>query len=364
MSDSNRDLSDSPKGSLKLISQLDLTSVKSSSNSSKGSKLSFVSSSKEGSKEGSDEEEDDDEEEEEGNADCELFVEIITEIFEKDEILDASIYGVFSEINDDYDDIYVAVINIGNNTNGIPCAIIEYDSYEKQITIQQISRCSDSEISSTVSRGEQGSGMHIMSKIKEVFFDFKAALDKDVKMIIDSDEANILIPISKKKKINISMGWLFLFSTGQTWYNKLGFREAEYAVHSEIVNEFIRQPIVPIIPAKFVSDLNKYDLAVAADESISHIFSRVLNRIKKLSLESNSSSTFHYKELTFYNALLTHIIDEFDKVAPKTFRSKFKHVPFINDAGRGLRKKKGKKGNLKSKKVIKKGLRKGSRKKT
>ena len=55
------------------------------------------------------------------------------------------------------------------------CAIIEYDSAEKTIYIQQISRCSDSEISSIDKRGEQGSGHHIMSKMKEVFFDFSAA---------------------------------------------------------------------------------------------------------------------------------------------------------------------------------------------
>ena len=293
-----------------------------------------------------DDEEDGKEEEDDLITECELFIEIITDVFENDDIIDASIYGLFAEVNSDMD-TPIAIINIGNATNDkdMVCAIIEYDSDEKTIIIQQIARCSDSEISSLGKRGEQGSGLHIISKMKEVFFAFRSALKKDIKMIIDSDEANILIPNSKKGTNQIfSLGWLSLFSCGQTWYNKLGFREPSFDVNSEAINEFIRQPINAVVSEKIMDKLHKYKVGNGSD-SVKDIFSLVLTRIKAISFAAHKSKTgiasaSAIAELNVYDDLLQQSIAKFNEGVTHSFFKKFKKVPFVDDAGVGKRKKK------------------------
>ena len=354
---------DIPKGSpyyspsakeAELIGQLDLTSIRSSSkshsvnssvNSSKGSKLSFVYEDEE-------EEDNKDHEDDDLVTECELFIEIITDIFENDDIVDASIYGLFAEVNSDMD-TPIAVVNIGNATNDkdMVCAIIEYDSDEKTIIIQQIARCSDSEISSLGKRGEQGSGMHIISKMKEVFFAFKSALKKDIKMIIGSDEANILIPISKKgtnqiSSLSISLGWMSLFSCGQTWYNKLGFREASFVANSEVIDEYIQQPISAVVSKKIMDKLHKYGISDSG--TVKDVFSLVLTHIKAISVATHKSKTgvasrHDIAELNVYDDLLNHCNNSFRKEAPHSFFTKFKNVPFVDDAGVGKKKKRTKK---------------------
>jgi len=350
---------------VEIISQLDLTSIK---GSSKGSELDFVSVSEKYDKSPDKAEESDDSDS--LVAECELFIEIITEIFTKADIVDASIYGLFTDINSDRDTPF-AVINIGNITNDkdMTCAIIEYDAAEKTIYIQQIVRCSDSEISSIDKRGEQGSGQHIMSKMKEVFFDFKSTLGKDVKMVIESDEANILFPISKKRDTKvISLSWMSLFSTGQTWYNKLGFREANYVLNTEAVAEFIAEPLSAVVSKKMIDDLRTYGLindSESDSESVKTVFSKIMRRLKIISFEANNSksgivSDDDIIELNLYEDLLKHCIAKFNREAPRSFYLKFKDIPFVNDSGVGKRKRRGVKRVTKkvTKKVLKKVLKK------
>jgi len=343
-----------------LIGQLDLTSIRSSA-------LSFLQ--KEDDEEGDEEGEEEEEEEEEGEeeddlvTECELFIEIITDIFEKSDIIDASIYGLFAEVNSDMD-TPIAIINIGNATNDkdMVCAIIEYDSDEKTIIIQQIARCSDSEISLVGKRGEQGSGLHIISKLKEVFFAFRSALKKDIKMIIGSDEANILIPISKKgasqiTSLAISLSWMSLFTSGQTWYNKFGFREPEFVANSEAIDEFIRQPINDVVSEKIMEKTTAY--GIENDSStVKDVFSDILMRIKAIGVathktKSGIASAADNTELNVYDDLMHHCIKIFKKNAPQSFSNKFKNVPFVDDAGVGKKKKrsyKSKKNTNKKKK--------------
>jgi hypothetical protein len=254
------------------------------------------------------------------------------------------------------------------------CAIIEYDSAEKTIYIQQIVRCSDSEISSIDKRGEQGSGQHIMSKMKEVFFDFRSTLGKDVKMVIESDEANILFPISKNRDTKIiSLSWMSLFSTGQTWYNKLGFREANYVLNTEAVAEFIAEPLGAVVSKKMIDDLRTYGLineSESESESVKTVFSKIMRRLKIISFEANNSKSGIVTdddiiELNLYEDLLKHCIAKFNREAPRSFYSKFKDIPFVNDSGVGKRKRKGVKKVTKKvvKKVVKKKLKTNKNKK-
>ncbi len=367
----------SPKAKdAELISQLDLTSIRSSkSRSSKGSsskgsssKRMFSSSSELSfvKDDSSNKEEEDYIDIDEYTFECELFIKIITEVFERSEIVDASIYGLFSEINSDMD-TPMAVVNIGNITNDkdMTCAIIEYDADEKKIYIQQIARCSDSEISTRDKRGEQGSGLHIISKMKQVYFEFKEELDKDIDMLIGSDEALIMIPIGERRKnFKISLSWLTLFSSGQTWYNKQGFREPNFDLNTEAVSEFIMEPIISVVKSeKCIDDLITYGLLKDREddsETVKSVFTVVLKRLKIISFESNNSKSGiatedAIAELNAYDELLKQSMAKFSKEAPRGFYMKFKELPFIEGLDLGLGLKRGKKrGSMKKRKVNKK----------
>ena len=382
-----------------LISQLDLTSIRSSKSSSSKSNSSKSNSSKSSSaksssskkvfsssselsfiKDKSPDKKEEDEEEDEEDIDeytfeCELFIKIITEVFERSEIVDASIYGLFTDINSDMG-TPIAIANIGNITNDkdMTCAIIEYDADEKKIYIQQIARCSDSEISSMDKRGEQGSGLHIISKMKQVYFEFKEELDKDIEMIIGSDEALILIPIGERRKnFKISLSWLTLFSSGQTWYNKQGFREPNFDLNTEAVSEFIVEPIISVVKSeKCIDDLIRYGLLKDREddsEIVKSVFTVVLKRLKIISFETNNSKSGiatddAIAEMNAYNELLNQSKLTFTKEAPRGFYMKFKELVFIEDSGLGVGLRRGKKrGSRKKRKVNKKKKRSSSKKK-
>jgi hypothetical protein len=171
-------------------------------------------------------------------------------------------------------------------------------------------------------------------------------------MIIDSDEANILIPISKKgasqiTSLAISLSWMSLFTSGQTWYNKFGFREPEFVANSEAINEFIRQPISAVVSEKIMEKISAYSIGNDSS-SVKDIFSDILMRIKAISVathktKSGIASAADIVELNVYDDLMHHCIKIFKKNAPRSFFTKFKQIPFTDDAGVGKKKKKTKK---------------------
>jgi hypothetical protein len=79
------------------------------------------------------------------------------------------------------------------------------------LTVKQIKKCNKT-------LDEPGTGTYILSCIKNIAHDLKIK-----KIVIDTDVSSIHIQCGKKD-FSFSLKYLFLFSTGKTWYEKHGFK--------------------------------------------------------------------------------------------------------------------------------------------
>ena len=321
-----------------IISHLDLSSigekelsfVRSDSSSSNSSKRSSNSSkrSSNSSKRSSNSSRTHDYE-----AECELFIQIVTDIFEADEIGEASIYSVIGETElqgATGDESIVAVINIYNGEE--LCASFEYLADEKLITITEIARCSD------VDTSIAGSGTHIINNMKKVYFDLKAELQTDIKMVIESDQADIHIRVGKNTH-SISLTWLYLFSRGQSWYNKLGFREAHFDENSELINDFIHRPANSVFTKDDIDQLKVYHILSDDADSVQEVYARIMQRIKEI---TNEPSKKKVKEFTFFNEFLLRtkaffVFETMPLEQRNLFHRKFRHIRFQDTLGLGRR---------------------------
>jgi hypothetical protein len=256
-----------------IISHLDLTSIGERelsfvrSDSSSSTKRSSNSSKRSSNSSRTDDYE----------GECELFIQIVTDIFETDEIGDASIYSVVGDTEDhgaSGDESIVAVIQIFNDED--LCASFEYLTDEKLITITQINRCSDDDTSIA------GSGNHIINNIKKVYFALKTELKTDIKMIIEYDQA-VLDIIVAEKEYSISLSFLYIFSQGQSWYNKLGFKEENFDENSELINDFIHRSANSVCKKEDIDQLKDYHLLSDEEDSIQKVYARIMRRIREIS---------------------------------------------------------------------------------
>ncbi len=78
------------------------------------------------------------------------------------------------------------------------------------LTVKKIKKCN-------IKSDEPGTGTYILSCIKNIAKDLKIK-----KIVIDTDVSSIHIQCGKKD-FSFSLKYLYLFSTGKTWYGKHGF---------------------------------------------------------------------------------------------------------------------------------------------
>lgn len=162
---------------------------------------------------------------------CEKFIEVLTEVLEQPDNIDASIYCANPEDIDDCSDPFV-YINIWNKYTQRVCAYVQYRPSDKVIIIEEIARCSSDILP------EQGSGTDIVMKLISVAQAFKRELEPgtNLSLIIESDQSKLTI-----KGIPFDLAQLYLLATGETWYNSLGFREKAYDNNTEFMTEFINK---------------------------------------------------------------------------------------------------------------------------
>jgi len=153
---------------------------------------------------------------------CKRFVSIVFAVFMEP----SSIYSC------KYDDIdlrdYSVFINIVNKESNDECAVIEYNAPENTVHIQNVNRCSSE------GNSIEGSGTDIMQKLMSVKSHYQ---DSNLIIMVDKDESKITVG-----SVEFDLNWLYIFATGESWYNSFGFKEEEYDYNSTIINEFIDQP--------------------------------------------------------------------------------------------------------------------------
>ena len=268
---------------------------------------------------------------------CEKFIEVLTDVFEQPDNVDASIYCAMSdEIQEDCDNFFV-YINIFNKHTEQVCALVKYEPSEKVIHIEEIAKCSGDILP------ELGSGSDNVRNLIAVGDEFRKYLapGTNLSIMIDSDQSKITV-----KENEIDLGWLYMFATGETWYNSLGFREAKYDSNSEFINDFIDAPggkmTIREQFQKIKRDLKNPDIRV----TIVQKYKKELETVRKKFIKS-----------------LDKAVEDGSMTAGQ-FRTKFSNIryDYPEGVGFGLKKKKSKKKKSKKKRSSKKRISKKMRK--
>ena len=203
-----------------------------------------------------------------------------------------------------------------------------YNTSEKTIHIEDLYRCSGDILP------EQGTGTDIIKKLIVVGDRFRHHLAPGTKLtiMVDLDKSKLYV-----KKIEFDLKWLYIFATGETWYNSLGFKEDEYVNNTKFIADFIAMKksqydddIIKEYYQKMKSDLKNPDITI-----------KTLKNYKDDLIETK------YK----FDAYISKAIknSEFD---PEQFKTKFKSIKYeypVSGVGFGLKKRKQKKTRKKRK---------------
>lgn len=240
---------------------------------------------------------DDNDDDEQIEDECNEFVDVVRSVFED---ADSSIYGVSSDFVLDGENSNVSV-NIGNKDTNIACAKIQYLYYDKTILIHDISKCGNAE-------SNDGSGTDIIKRLIAVGHEFKTYFshrkDVNLQLIIDSDQSKINVG-----GVDFELNWLYLFSTGETWYNHLGFKEKDY--------DKIRECITPFISAE-----------------IKRKFKKIMHNIKEISkhksINAHTLTKLHHyhAELEHAKQLLSHLLNHLPNHERCRIRNKFSDISY------------------------------------
>ena len=248
---------------------------------------------------------------------CQTFIDVLTEVLEQPDNIDASIYCANPEdIEEECDDYYV-FINIWNKNTKKSCAYVKYIASEKTIHIEELLRCTGEIFP------EQGTGTDIVKKLVAVGDNFRHHLAPGTKLtiMVDSDQSKLYV-----KKVEFDLNWLYIFATGETWYNSLGFEEDEYTDNTEFLAEFIAMDDDDGIPIKeyfqkVKSDLKKPDITVKTLKYYKHDLEKTIKKFDA------------YISKAVKNGL----------IASGQFRTKFSNISYeypVSGVGLGLKKKK------------------------
>lgn len=257
---------------------------------------------------------------------CQTFIDVLTEVLEQPDNIDASIYCANPEnIEEECDDFYV-FINIWNKITRKSCAYVKYVASEKTIHIEEIVRCSGEILP------EQGTGTDIIKKLVAVGDKFRHHLAPGTKLtiMVDSDQSKLYV-----KKVEFDLNWLYIFATGESWYNSLGFEEDEYADNTEFLADFIAMEDdgIPIKEyfQKVKSDLKNPDITVKTLNYYKHDLEKTINK---------------------FNAYISTAVKN-GEIASGQFRTKFSNIAHeypVSGVGFGLKGKKKRKTRKNGKK--------------
>jgi vacuolar-type H+-ATPase subunit F/Vma7 len=149
-----------------------------------------------------------------------VFIKKLDEFFEK------PFYTIsYNEENE--------VFKIKNN-NGKDCFILSFE--DPTLYIENLYECR----SSSNRSDNKGSGTTNIQKIISFCKKFHYAIGLQ-------DESYLTIYLNGQTKTKISLSLLYIFSTGESWYNKLGIKEIGYDDNTTKILDFINEPLLKLI---------------------------------------------------------------------------------------------------------------------
>ena len=125
-------------------------------------------------------------------------------------------------------------------------------------------------------------GNELLDRMKLVFSILKNKYPQ-AKMKIRLDESKIeFFKEDSKEKTEIWLKWLYLFKSGQSWYNSKGYREIDYDQNTDLMNEFINKKVSDVYNEEEYANITEIlrILDVSEEETIKTLFNKVCDILK------------------------------------------------------------------------------------
>ena len=139
------------------------------------------------------------------------------------------------------------------------CLIFNFYPQELYIEILFISKCG------TICGNKLLLNMDSIFDILKDYYVMDSETKHEAKMTIHRDESKLTF--SKNPiKTEIQLNWLYLFKSGESWYNSKGYKERNYGKNKQLMDEFIGKQISEVYAE------NEFDLlfAYSSDAHSSH----------------------------------------------------------------------------------------------
>ena len=229
--------------------------------------------------------------------------------------------------------------------------LIVNKSVPNVLLIKDLQKCNTSD------NGNVGNGKYLLESIEQIAYDLEVT-----ELMIDMDSSSLYIKCNDKT-YDFSLKHLYLFSTGNTWYGKYGFR-LKYSsnVFLESVADFINQPFEDNTQSSIRKLFTSRKRVLVKD-----YFTEMLSDIQRLTKDKKCINERNGNTLENYHRILTQYIKMFDRVVSINYDGPYiKNINIREYAGEKKRLKIGKsrKLNKKTKQKTKRrrqGTKKGTR---
>ena len=197
-----------------------------------------------------------------------------------------------------------------------------------------------------------GNGTYLLKGIEHIAYDLGMS-----KIMIDMDASSLYIKCNNKF-YNFSLRNLYLFSSGNTWYGKYGYKlkyNSDEFLHN--INEFINQPFIDIKQKTFQTTIKQY-FKPRETILIKDYFTNMLADIQRLTHNKMCINPEDDSKLENYHRVLQHYINMFDRINFINYDG-----PYIKIIQRGGKKNKTRKTKIKKNKIKKNKIKKNKTRK-
>jgi len=153
-----------------------------------------------------------------------------------------------------------------------------------------------------------GNGKYLLQSIEHIAYDLGIT-----EIMIDMDASSLYIKCNDNV-YDFPLKNLYLFSSGNTWYGKYGFKlkyNSDEFLHN--VNEFVNQPFTDIKQKTFQTTIKQY-FKPSETIRIKDYFTNMLADIQRLTHNKMCINSEDNSKLENYHRVLQHYINLFDRI--------------------------------------------------
>jgi hypothetical protein len=200
--------------------------------------------------------------------------------------------------------------------------LIVNKSVANVLLIKDLQKCN------TMDNVNVGNGKYLLESIEQIAHDLDVS-----ELMIDMDSSSLYIKCNEKT-YDFSLKHLYLFSSGNTWYGKYGFRlKYKSDVFLDSVREFINQPFADDTQSSF-----RQFFAPKKTTTVKDYFTHMLTDINRLTRDKKCIHSKDESVLGNYHRVLKQYIRLFDRFVSINYDGPYiKYIGIHETAGKKKR---------------------------